>query len=262
MVRTGLAVAGAALVLIGGGVLSWGPFSGSPEARATQLGGIDSVELVGGRGDVEVRLAPGGAARVEERPSSRWFGADQDGFTHRVEGGKLLLDGDCGWNCAVDYVVTLPAAVPIEGDLGSGSLGVVGMSSVEAEVGSGAVSVRDVAGQVRVRTGSGSIELAELGGDLDVRTGSGEIEGSGILGRDVDARTTSGDIELRLLDPGKLEAETGSGEIALSVPSDEYRVDADTGSGDTEIDVAQDANAARELSLSSGSGDIRVETAP
>ncbi|GAB3287471.1 DUF4097 family beta strand repeat-containing protein [Parasphingorhabdus pacifica] len=257
MVRTGLAVGGATLLLIGGSVLAWGPFGQSPEVHATELSGIRSVEVTSGSGDVQVRHVPNAPARVEERSNS-WFGRDA-GTQYAVNGDELLLDTSCGWSCSVDYVVTLPVPVPVDGELGSGDLEVFGMSAVDTDVGSGDVTVRDVAGTVRAHTGSGEIELARVGGSLDVRTNSGEIEGTDVGGRDVQARTGSGGIELDLLDSRSLRAETGSGEITLGVPAEVYRVDSDTGSGETEVEVRQDPNAERQLTLSTGSGNILVE---
>lgn len=250
---------GAALVLIGGGVFAWGSSDGDPGAvRAADVGGITSIGITSGSGDVEVRHVPGAPGRVEEHRSVQWLGGDSNSIQHRVTGGELLLDTDCGWGCTIDYVVTLPDPVPVSGELGSGSLNVRGMSSVDADVGSGSVSVHDVAGTVRAKTGSGEIELVGLAGALDVRTGSGEINGRELGGRDVDAHTSSGGIDLQLVNPGTLDAETGSGEISLSVPQGAYRVDSETGSGETEIDVPQDPNSPRHLKLSTGSGSVLV----
>ena len=251
---------GATLLLLGGGVLAWGPFGQATEPRVVELGDVRSVEVASGSGDVHVRHVPNAPAHVEEHRSSRWFGQGETELQHQLNGDELLLDTKCGWNCTVDYVVTLPVPVPVSGDLGSGNLEVFGMSSVDADVSSGTMAIRDVGGPVRAHTGSGEIELARVSGALDVRTGSGDIEGTDLGGRDVQARTSSGDVELDLLDPRALDAETGSGEVALQVPEEVYQVDSSTGSGDSEIDVRQDPNSPRHLQLSTGSGDIQVET--
>ncbi|MGW1678837.1 DUF4097 family beta strand repeat-containing protein [Saccharopolyspora sp. NPDC002376] len=322
MARVGLVVGGAALVLIGGAALFGWP-SSSVRERATGLGGIDRVELVGGTGDVEVRHAPGARAEIVQRVhrwESTFLGGGGDDATeikHRVEGGALVLPTDCGWNCSVDYQVTPPTSVPVHGNLDSGDLNVVGMQSVhaktgsgevllseiggpvdvrtgsggvsvtqvrgpvDAETGSGEITLAEIAGEVRAHagsggvsvsevdgpvdadTGSGEITLSEIGGQIGVETGSGGISGRGLRGPGVVAKAESGDVELELVRPQTVEVFTGSGGIELNVPGDRYRVDTDSGSGgvDVDVDVAQDPAAAKRLTLSSGSGEIRVKQA-
>ncbi|GAA0506744.1 hypothetical protein GCM10011581_41760 [Saccharopolyspora subtropica] len=260
MGRVGLAVGGAVLVLLGGVALTWGPLA-TAEERTTALDGIDRVELVDGSGDVQVRYVPGARGQVVQRVH-RWgaaFWGGGDAVEHRVEDGALVLDADCGWNCSVDYEVTLPVPVPVTGDLGAGSLHVVGMREVRAEVGSGEIEVAQVDGPVDVRTGSGSIILDRLTGEVDATTGSGDIEGRGLSAADLVLDTDAGSIDLRMTTaPTSAELTTGSGDIELTVPAESYRVDSDSGAGDVNVDVAEDPQSPRHLKLSTGSGDIRV----
>lgn len=254
--RVGIAVGGAALVLLGGAVLSWGARS---EATSTDVVvGIDSVVLEGGRGDVEVRHVPGSRGEVTATVSRSWFGADPGDEAHRRMGSRLVLDTDCGRGCSVDYVVELPDPVEVSGRLGSGDLRVRGMGAVRAETGSGEIDVRGVAGPVDVRTSSGGIELADVAGDLVAETGSGRIEGEGLRGRSVRAHSGSGEVELVAEAPEAVLVETGSGGIELTVPDGAYRVLTDTGSGSADVAVAERRDAPRSLELSTGSGDIEV----
>lgn len=320
MARVGLAVGGAALVLIGGAALFGWP-SSSVQERSTGLDGIDRVEVAGGAGNVEVRHAPGARAEIVQRVH-RWQsallgggGGDATEIKHRVEGGALVLPTDCGWNCTVDYKVTLPTSVPVRGHLDSGGLDAVGVQSVqaetssgevllsgiggpvdvrtgsggvsatkvrgpvEAETGSGEITLAEIGGEVRARTGSGGVSvsqvdgpvdanagsgeivLSEIGGRVGVETGSGGISGRGLRGQDVVAKAESGGVELELVSPQTVEVSTHSGGIELTVPGDRYRVDTDSGSGGVDVDVAQDPAAAKRLTLSSGSGEIRVKQA-
>ncbi|MER7079207.1 Putative adhesin [Saccharopolyspora kobensis] len=279
MARVGLAIGGAALVLIGGAVAFGGPLS-TTQQRTDPVIGVDRVRLGDGSGSVEIRYEPGGRGeitqKVERWGAALWGGSDE--VEHRVEGGELVLETDCGWNCDVSYEVTLPAQVPVEGRLGSGGLTVVGMRSVQAEISSGSVELRDIAGPVGVRassggvrvsgtdspvdvrSNSGSIELADLGGRVEAETGSGGITGTGLRGAEIVASSGSGSIELELTGPQRAEVSTGSGGIDLVVPADRYRVDTDTGSGGADIQVPQDPTAAKRLTLSSGSGSISVRS--
>jgi hypothetical protein len=274
MSRVALAVGGAALVLIGGAVLSWGAAESAAD-RSTPVDGIARVRIDGHAGDVRIRYQQGGRGDVEQTVH-RWamFGSEEP--NHRVEGATLVLDGDCGWWCSVEYDVVLPAAVPVEGHVGSGDVLVAGMRSVRVEVGSGgieatgiqrsvdartgsgSVAVRDARGPVQVRSGSGRIELDSIGGDLRARTGSGSIQGDGIAGERVQARSSSGGVDLGLTGPREADLSTGSGQIEVTVPPDRYRVDTESGSGEVDVEVAQDPSADKHLDLATGSGNIRV----
>ncbi|QUH05516.1 DUF4097 family beta strand repeat protein [Saccharopolyspora erythraea] len=257
MARVGLAVGGAALVLLGGAALAWGQFGGQDRTRTVPVDGVSAVELLEGSGSVAVRYEPGARGEVQERISSSGFWGGGESRL-RVDGGRLVLDTSCGWNCSVDYQVTLPAPVPVTGELGSGDLEVAGMASVDARLGSGGADVRDVAGAVSVETGSGSVSLAGLGGDVDVRTGSGGVDGRELRGGRFRAELSSGTVAAELTAPQEVDVRTSSGGIELEVPQGAYRVRADTGSGGEEIDVTQDPNAPRSLELSTGSGSIQV----
>ncbi|MDR7302095.1 DUF4097 family beta strand repeat-containing protein [Haloactinomyces albus] len=262
MARTGLAVGGVLLILAGISVLTWGG-SDSAEVRTTALGDIRGIEIDSGSGSVDVRYEPGAEAVVQQR-EHRWWGgwwADDSKPNHSVADGELLLDTHCGWNCTVDYVVTLPKRVPVTGELGSGSLGIAGMSSVDVEVGAGSVLVREVSGPVTAHTGSGGIELVDIAGNIEADTGSGSIEGRDLRGGDITAHTSSGGVTLDLLSLRSVDVDSGSGRIELTVPRGPYRVDAETGSGSKEIDVGRAPAAERSLTLSTGSGGIHVDRA-
>lgn len=262
MVRTGLAVTGAALVLLGGAALTWGNPSGDGEPRLDGIGEVRSVDIASGSGDVQVRYQPGGRAEVQQREHRGWWGSSGGGEQYyTVNQGVLRLESDCGWNCSVDYVVTLPTPVPVTGGLGSGSLDVVGMSSVDTEVGSGSVRIREVQGAVKTHAGSGEIQLVEIGGNVDVETSSGDVDGRNIRAQDVRAHSSSGGVALELLTPRTVDADTSSGNVELTVPRGVYRVDANADSGEENIEVARDPSAQRQLTLSTSSGDITVKAA-
>lgn len=265
MTRTGLAIGGALLVLLGIGALTWRD-AGGPESRTAELRGVERVEVGSGSGSVAVRHVAGAAAEVRQTRSTwgaDWFGDWFGGASeprHRVEDGRLVLDTDCGWNCQVDYVVTLPRPVPVTGGLDSGSLEVSGMASVDVEVGSGSVNLRGVDGPVTARTGSGPVDLTDVGGPVDVETGSGSIDGRDLRAGKIKAHANAGAVRLELVDPRSVRVETGSGRIDLTVPDDRYRVDAESSAGDTEIGVETADEARRVLELSTGSGRVEVGT--
>jgi hypothetical protein len=252
MARVGLAVVGAALLLIGSVALSCGrggepgggtgDGQGGGQTRTSQVDGITAIRLLPGAGGVQVRHTPGGGGRVEQRVR-RWDGAGWQGdkLYHRVESGTLVLDTDCGEKCSVDFAVTLPSQVPIAGELGAGALDVAGMESVQA------------------KTGAGDVDLADIAGRVAVETGSGHVEGRDLSGKEISAMTASGGATLRLAAPESVQVESDSGDIELVVPQNTYRVEAETGAGDAEIDVPQDPNSPRLLKLTTGAGGIKVQ---
>lgn len=258
MSRLGLAIGGAALVLLGGTALVWGNF-GAERDLATTVDSIRSVKIDGGPGDVEVRYVPGAPAEVRQH-ERRWGLPIPWSHMRKpyVSHGELRLETRCGWSCTMKYVVTVPAPVPVAGRLGSGDVKVRGMASVDARLGSGSADVRDVAGPVKLHSGSGDIKLSNIVGKVEVESGSGEIIGHDLRTPDVIARAGSGDIKLALTSPTSVTAHTESGEVDLVVPPGSYRVNVHTGSGSKDIGVGTDPNAARVLSLDTGSGDIRV----
>ncbi|MGW0894619.1 DUF4097 family beta strand repeat-containing protein [Saccharopolyspora sp. NPDC002578] len=255
MVRTGLAVAGAACLLVAGTAVSrgWGDQGG--REVVTALPGITEVRLAESSGEVRIRHEPGARAEVRER-ARNWLGGDDD-RSHRVEDGALVLSG-CGSGCSIDYEVVLPAPVPVTGAGDAGSLEVAGMESVDVETAAGSVAISEVSGPVRVRGSSGGIELRDLDGDVDVTTGSGGIDGERLGGGSIVVGADTGTIDLELTGPRVVRATTGTGGIELDVPDEAYRVTADTGTGSRDVDVDTDPNSPRLLELSTGTGSIEV----
>ncbi|MCA1188380.1 MULTISPECIES: hypothetical protein [unclassified Saccharopolyspora] len=277
--RTGLAAAGAACLLVAGlvigcdraehdevgwrwngGEVRWGGGRADRGERSeviAELPGISSVRLDRTDGDVVVRHVPGGRGEVRERARDR---PPDAAVLHRVEGGVLVLPG-CPDDCSVDYEVDLPAAVPVEGGGAAGALEVDGMASARLEAGAGEVRISEVAGPVRVRSGAGGVELRELGGDVAVSTGTGRIDGEGLAGANVVAEARTGSIDLELTAPRSVRAETGTGTVAVVVPDGAYRVDAAAGLGSQDVEVATDPGSPRRLDLRTGTGSVRVSAA-
>lgn len=256
MVRTGLAVAGAACLLVAGAVVSWGWGEQGGREVVTALPGITEVRLADATGEVRIRYESGARAEVRERV--RTWPVGDDGPRHRVEGGALVLPG-CGSGCSVDYEVTLPGPVPVTGAGAAGSLEVAGMGSVDVETAVGSVDISDVSGPVRVRGSSGGIDLRDIDGDVDVTTGSGGIDGEGLGGGSIVVGADTGSIDLELTGPRVVRATTGTGGIELGVPDEAYRVDAGTGTGSRDVDVDTDPDSPRLLELRTGTGSIEVD---
>ena len=113
--------------------------------------------------------------------------------------------------------------------------------------------------QVDAEAGSGDITLRSLTGPLNLTAGSGDVDASGLAGKKVVAEAGSGNIELKYTTaPDSAELEAGSGDVTLHVPDGSYDVKTEVGSGDTNVAVGKDPNSPRKLLLTAGSGDVNV----
>ncbi len=175
-------------------------------------------------GDTVITETAGSAIRVVE--TLRWRDNKPE-TEHAVEGDRLRVSYDCkpGWaSCGVDYKIEIPKGLKVEAE-----------------------------------SGSGDITLRSLSGPLVVTAGSGDIDASGLAGKSVVGEAGSGSIELKYATaPDSAELESGSGNVTLRVPAGAYNVITDVGSGEAKVSVDDDPAAPRKVMLSSGSGDVSV----
>ena len=168
--------------------------------------------------------------------------------------GKIL-DEDTRRAVSVSYQITVPAPTAVQANSGSGSVSVTGVSgAVKANSGSGSVMAAGIGGYVELRTGSGNISLKDGGKGASLSTGSGSIEASLSGEGDVKANTGSGNITLAGV-VGLLTASTGSGSIGVSgKPTGDWKVSA--ASGNVTVDVPEGQGFSLDASTGSGSLDI------
>ncbi|MFI6098517.1 DUF4097 family beta strand repeat-containing protein [Lentzea sp. NPDC051213] len=236
-----------------------------------------SVRVRTGSGDVSIRYQQGLTETKIHRKIQHAKDNKPANVSHRIEGNALVLE-DCGRNCSIDYEVAVPdPAILVRGEeVGSGNAVIEGLASVDYQVGSGNVTVRDIAGDVKIRTGSGDFRatavkgtvtanvgsgnlwLDQLKGKVLVNTHSGDIRGTA-MDADVTADADSGNIDLTFLSARTARIDTRSGDVTVRVPgNDSYKVGGDTSSGERRIDVRTDPNALNELKLTTRSGDVKV----
>jgi hypothetical protein len=185
---------------------------------------VAKLRVESGAGDAVITETGGSAIRVVE--TLQWRG-DKPNAEHSVDGDTLFLRYDCaeGWGgCSVNYKIEIPKGLQVDAD-----------------------------------TGSGDITLRSLTGPLDVTAGSGDVDASGLAGKKVVAEAGSGNIELKYTTaPDSAELKAGSGDVTLHVPDGAYDVKTEVGSGDTNVAVDKDPNSPRKLSLTTGSGNVSV----
>lgn len=204
--------------------------SGHIEVRS---GGTSSVVI---RGTIRVRegIFGSGSAGQRVRAIESHPPIQQNGNMIRV--GEME-DPELRRGVSIAYEVTVPAETRLRAHTGSGHVTVDGIHGpVNAETGSGPVSVARISDEVRAHTGSGRMELDAIQGSVDAHTGSGGIRGSRIAGRIV-ASTGSGAVDLEQTDAGDIRARTGSGGVKISTPAKAgFDLRAHTGSGQITVD--------------------------
>lgn len=125
---------------------------------------------------------------------------------------------------------------------------------VRADTGSGDVEASDVQGRFDCDTGSGRCAVTRFSGEqLDLDTGSGDVSVREARARRVKADTGSGRIDLSLSEAEEVAADAGSGEVTVDCRcARTARVKVESGSGDVLLRLP--AEAGFELRAEQGSG--------
>jgi hypothetical protein len=234
------AVAGTAAAVAFG---CWFPGLARYEDETSSPVAITEIRVTGGTVTAEVR--PGAATGVTVHRTVSYMNPLQGkpGATYRIDGATLELRGDDSVTLSkVDYVVTAPEGVKVVADIATGYINVAGVSTVDAKVSTGSVTVTGATGDVTARADTGSITGVQL------RSGS------------VVAITKTGGVSLDLAVPADVEAITSMGAVELTVPAGDYRIDAQQKSGKPSIGLASDPNGAHRLTLRTDMGGIRLAT--
>jgi uncharacterized protein YjlB len=215
---------------------------------------VTEVVLTGGASNVTVEAD---ATATETRIRRVIYGGTDPGGSYALTGSVLTLDGDCGQDCRVDFVITTPPGAAVKGELRSGDVMLRGTGPVDLELTSGDVMVENGAGPVKVRTTSGDLNVIG-GSEVKLESHSGDLSVLDVTGP-VTAKATSGNIDLKLTGAASVTATVSSGDIDLMVPAGDYRVRAVSGSGDKEVfGITDNPTSERVLELRTGSGDLRV----
>ncbi|WP_225900158.1 DUF4097 family beta strand repeat-containing protein [Streptomyces sp. RLB3-17] len=147
------------------------------------------------------------ASTISVHRKVNYRGDKPSGTSFRARDGVLVLSG-CGKNCGVDYIVKVPAGLPVTGGTSNGD-----------------VDVKDV-----------------KGGGIDTQTSNGEVTIQTATPQDVTARTTSGNLTVTT-PPAKYQIAAndshGDKNVAFkNDPSGTYRLDLSTTSGDLTVKSA------------------------
>ncbi|MFL6143803.1 MAG: DUF4097 family beta strand repeat-containing protein [Labedaea sp.] len=198
-------------------------------------GRISSVRVSSDSGAVRIRTGERAGVRRTVH-----YGREKPGATHHLDGDVLVIDSCPRRNCWIDYDITVPPGVRVDGAVDSGQFEAAGVAEVNLEIDSGDATIRQVSGMVNITAGSGAVHLADIAAAVTVRAESGDVSvdnaGAGVT------------------------VQADSGRITVSVPRGGYRVNTRSDSGDVESAVTVDPNG-KPLDLHTDSGDIAVRYA-
>jgi hypothetical protein len=166
-----------------------------------------------------------------------------------VSNGGVQLTATCpggffGSNCAVNYVLTVPATAALNLHSGDGYIHVNGSTAA-----------------LSLDTGDGDIEFDNVTGNVVAHTGDGGISGTQVSSKNVQASTGDGGIHIEWsVGPTTVVATTGDGSIHLVVPqgSGPYSTSTHTGDGSVHVGVVSDSNAASLITAETGDGGITI----
>jgi DUF4097 and DUF4098 domain-containing protein YvlB len=249
--------AGALLLVAGAGMAFWAFGEKDSSNKHEVSDKISTVRLDSPNADVTIKVADVDKTTIEEQ-RSYWLVKSGDAF--EVDGETLTLDGDCGWQCRADFVVTVPRGTKVTGDNGSGDLTISGVGGVDARSRSGDISLTDVTGDVKLNLTSGDVEIDRLSGKLDIVATSGDIEAQHLKGGPVTVETTSGDLTLELDEAADVTAKGTSSDVEVTAPAGGYRVSTETRSGEVENGLGNDPDGGHRIEAKTVSGDVTLAT--
>lgn len=235
---------------------------GAFEDRLSVTGPLD-LDVRSGSGGIEIRTGEAGTVHVMGSVRARANTVDaaaekisrleadapitQNGNTVRI--GRIA-DRDLRRNVSISYVITVPEEASVYASVAAGRITIDGVSGpVEAEAGSGRVTVTNIEHSVSARTVTGGIDVDAVAGDVDVETGSGRMDLSR-LSSGLTAATVTGGITIDGV-TGPVEAETGSGRV--TVTNIERGVSARTVTGRIDLDAV-----AGNVDVETGSGHLEL----
>ena len=214
--------------------------------RTLNVNGRVELSVSTGSGNIHLTRGTDNQVHIFGRVKSSW-GADAEARVREIaahppieQTGNIIRIGSHHENLrniSIDYDIQAPAS-----------------SFLEANSGSGNITIDGVGDNAKLSTGSGDIHAAGLHNGFTANTGSGNIYAEQTGQGDVRAQTGSGNIELRSLHGG-LHAGTGSGDIkAQGTPTMDWKLG--TGSGSIEFWPGPGGFT---LDASSGSGGIHLD---
>jgi DUF4097 and DUF4098 domain-containing protein YvlB len=247
-----------ALLLVAGAVCTvWMLGDKDSSDRHEVSSKISEVRLDSASSDIAIKVGDSDKTVIKEK-RSYWL--VKHGDAYKVDGETLRLTNDCGWQCHVDFEVTVPRGTKVTGEHGSGDLSIAGVSGVDASSNSGQVELDDIGGDVKLSLTSGSAVINGLSGKLDFDATSGDLRAAHLKAGPVRAKTVSGDLDIAVEVATDVTAEGTSGDIHVEAPAGDYRIRTGTRSGDVDNDLTDNASADHKITATTVSGDVALRS--
>ncbi len=196
--------------------------------QSFQASGVADARLETGAGSLTIIGRPG-AATIEVTAEYKARASSQQDIQRILDNLKLTMElrgstfflksehlnqwnwsGDSG---SIDLTITMPPAIALSVDDGSGSIEISGMArDIAIDDGSGSIEIREIQGSLTIDDGSGSIHVVDVTGNLDIDDGSGEIDVRSVRGS-VRVSDGSGSIDVQNVTGDLIVALDGSGSI-------------------------------------------------
>ncbi|MFF4569803.1 DUF4097 domain-containing protein [Streptomyces sp. NPDC001410] len=202
---------------------------------------ITSIRLDSRNGGVKV-AASADISTISVHRKVNYRGDKPSGTSFSVENGVLTLSG-CGKGCGVNYVVKVPAGLPVTGVTSNGSLTLSNVGTVDVHTSNGEITVNNATGPVKLRSSNGDINVK------DVKAG------------DIDTQTSNGEVTIQTATPQNIEAHTTNGNLTVTAPPAKYQISANDSHGDKKVAFKNDPSGKYRLDLSTTNGDLTVESA-
>ncbi|MFF7988323.1 DUF4097 family beta strand repeat-containing protein [Kitasatospora xanthocidica] len=238
------------LVVIGAGLQTWSLVA-QQESTSSRSYDVPVHRLKLQTGSASVKVRAGRADHVVVGQRLDWT-VRKPVVSSVIVDGLLTVGVQCrpvlpvaDFGCGAEIEVEVPAATEVSGSVGSGAVRVEGLS-----------------GNVDVELGSGELLLVDTSGDVTARATSGLIRGVDLSARRVDVRTTSGAMELSFAKaPQQVETRATSGSVTVTLPrNSRYAFSSDVGSGTGRIDPQlADSDSPNHIHATATSGSITID---
>jgi Putative adhesin len=225
---------------------------------------VKIIRLDSGAGGVTIRGGSGPSV-IGTRNEVRSFTKPSIRET-LTDDGVLTLRNRCSnfisVNCEVNYTLTAPKGVRIEGTTSGGSIKLselVGQVNVSSSA--GGITAEKMAGSLRLKSSAGSVRVDTASGPLDLASSAGGVTVTNSTSETVKADSSAGSINLTFVsEPMTVDADSSAGGVHIVVPqgSSAYAVDASTSAGNATVKVKTDPSSKRTMKVRSSAGNVSV----
>ena len=255
-------------------VLSWalavlagcnsGPSVSGAFDRSYVVTGPIRLELTNASGDVDITGSADGKVHVRGEVRASGFGFDNPQkrlddtlasppIEKRGETIRIGKDMSHLRNVSIAYTIQVPRDTEISATVASGAQTIRNvLGPVKVQAASGSIRVEKIDRYTQLTTASGSISASDIGNDLRVSSASGSVTVSKVRG-DVDVNAISGVI--RISNPGsRIEADTASGDVDIQGAAHDVKAHAASG----RVSVQGNPGAENYWELKTASGGVQL----